>query len=187
MMLFWLLFFLAIENGAVQLSKLEINDLVLNKNAEDIIATEITIFQNSYSLLLDLVQRKTQDTPIQQTTVPNSASTIDTSNYPDTSSRKYPLDTLYTQSSAKRMKTDHDIPQDNETPRTPDQPPILPNPANTGDSDRSGSSNEMTDEDVTRTFLNIFIRESCRCLRSSFRDLAWSKSPVATQLKVTDG
>ena len=167
------------------MSKLEIKDLVLDRNAEDVIATDITIFQNSYSLLLDLVQRKTDDTPIQQTTIPNSTIALDRSS--NTASRKYSLNTESTQPFTKRLKTDHDVPQDHETPRTPDQPTTLPNPAKTGDSDRSGSSNEMTYEDITRTFLNILVRESCRCLRSTFRDLVWSKSPVPTQLKVSDG
>jgi hypothetical protein len=157
----------------------EIDKLTLDTNAEDALC-DVRNFQNTYSSLLSLVQRKVEDT---QNTISSLSSSIP---HLILATRKRPLEPSSNHPSSKRPKI-VPAPLATSSPKTPDQQTTLPDPSYTGNTDISGKSEEATDEEATRVFIATFMREAARCLMAEFRDINWSKSKVGTQIQLNPG
>ena len=153
---------LGVKDGSDQLRKHDIALLVRNKNAGNVIR-DLQDFKNTYRSIIRLVQNKNE--PQQTTTTPNISTNIESSSSPSiaVTSQKRPLDDPSNPPSIKRQRPD---------PRkTPDQPTVLPNPYNSGDTNVSGRSDEATDEEATRELITTFVTDATDCLMQDFRDL----------------
>ena len=169
---------LGIKDASDQLRKHDIALLARNKNSDNVIR-DLQDFKNTYRSIIRLVQNKNE--PQQATTTPNISTNVESSSSQSIArtSQKRPLDDLSSPSSIKRQRPDPS--------KTPDQVTVLPNPYNSGDTNVSGRSDEATDEEATRELITTFVTDATGCLMQDFRDLAWSKSKVETQIQVSTG
>jgi hypothetical protein len=125
-------------------------------------------FQFAYLALLAVISPK-----VDGSTNPNvTTAAISASSHFNSSvlSNKRPSEITVDPGSSKRPKPPSTDPQ------TPDQPTVLPNPSYSDDSVLSGASNESTDEELSRRFLESFVDAVLACMEDDFMELRWSKS-----------
>lgn len=146
---------IGIELGVRQLKAFRISDLVKGKTSRDSIPDKALYFQATYESILDLVCYKKE--PSKTTQNESTAAT-----------RKRSTTSLHSESSAKKARTSHQATTSKSKAKSkqPENPASPTSPA-------SGLSQETSDEDLTRTFVTDFVRDTLRCLQSKFRTFPW--------------
>ena len=146
---------------------------------EDDIGQKGGFFQSTYSSMLQLLVFKKGSERNSASPSPSAATNLP-SIVSSSNSQKRPasLDLSAHEPLSKHVNPPHSPPPGL---KTPDLPPIIPDPRFSGG---SGASRESGPEDLTKTFIHNFVSDAIRRLGSQFRTFNWTRSPIGTRLMI---